>query len=162
MQKIKELLIFIANAVPFTPNWNSLKSIVEVGDLRTLKTYFAHLKDAELIQSLTKTTQKLHRLESPSKIYLNNPNQLYAIASQIPDKRTVRETFFLNMTLQKHEVTLPGNGDFLIDHEWLFEVGGKNKTFDQIRSEKNGYLACDDLEQGAGAKITLWLFGFLY
>jgi predicted AAA+ superfamily ATPase len=162
MQKIKQLLIFIANAVPFTPNWNSLKSIVEVGDLRTLKTYFAHLEDAELIQSLSKAIQKLHRLESPSKIYLNNPNQLYAIASQIPDKGTIRKTFFLNMTRQKHEVTLPGNGDFLINHEWLFEVGGKNKTFDQIRSEKNAYLACDDLEQGAGAKIPLWLFGFLY
>ncbi|MDP1609383.1 MAG: AAA family ATPase [Chlamydiales bacterium] len=162
MRKIKELLVFIAHAVPFTPNWSSLKSMIEVGDLRTLKTYFSHLEDAELIQSLSKSTQKIRRLESPSKIYLNNPNQLYAIASQVPDKGTVRETFFLNMTLQNHEVTLPGNGDFLINQEWLFEVGGKNKGFEQICLEKNGYLACDDLEQGAGNKIPLWLFGFLY
>ncbi len=162
MQKIKELLIFIANAVPFTPNWNSLKSILEIGDLRTLKTYFSHLEDAELIQSLSKSTEKLHRLESPSKIYLNNPNQLYAIASQAPDKGTIRETFFLNMTQQSHEVTLPGDGDFLVNKKYVFEIGGRKKTFEQIRSEKNGYLVCDDLEQGAGAKIPLWLFGFLY
>jgi hypothetical protein len=47
-----------------------------MGDLRTLKTYFPNLEDAELIQSLSKAAEK---------IYLNNPNQLYAIASQIPD-----------------------------------------------------------------------------
>jgi hypothetical protein len=32
----------------------------------------------------------------------------------------------------------------------------------QIKSEKNAYLACDDIEQGIGNKIPLWIFGFLY
>ena len=162
LQKMKQLLIFIANAVPFTPNWNHLKTVLEIGDLRTLKTYFSHLEDAELIQSLSKSTRKFSQLETPSKIYLNNANQLYAIASAAPEKGTVRETFFLNMLSQNHHVSLPGDGDFLIDGKCLFEVGGKNKHFAQLKGEKNGYLACDDLEQGAGAKIPLWLFGFLY
>lgn len=162
VQKIKRLLIFIANAVPFTPNWNQIKEAIEVGDLRTLKTYFSHLEDAGLIKSIAKATEKFSQLETPSKIYLENPNQLYAIASQAPEVGTVRETFFLNMVSQKHKVRLPAQGDFLIDNDYLFEVGGRKKSFHQIKAEKNGYLACDDIERGVREKIPLWLFGFLY
>lgn len=162
IHKIKRLLIFISNAVPFMPNWNDIKAVVEVGDLRTLKTYFSHLEDAGLIQSIPKSTKKFSALESPSKIYLENSNQLYAISSETPNKGTVRETFFLNMVSQKHTVTLPINGDFLLDNEYLFEVGGKNKNFQQIKTEKNSYVVSDDIEQGIRSKIPLWLFGFLY
>jgi hypothetical protein len=45
---------------------------------------------------------------------------------------------------------------------YLFEVGGKKKGFQQIKDTKNSFLACDDVEMGIGAKIPLWLFGFLY
>jgi len=53
-------------------------------------------------------------------------------------------------------------GDFLVDDEYLFEVGGKNKNYKQIHEEKYSFLACDDIEIGIGNKIPLWLFGFLY
>ena len=46
--------------------------------------------------------------------------------------------------------------------KWLFEVGGKGKTFKQIKDEPNSYIAYDDVEIGTGNKIPLWLFGFLY
>ena len=52
--------------------------------------------------------------------------------------------------------------DFLVDGEWLFEVGGKGKTFDQIKGLSKSYVACDDVEIGVGNKIPLWMFGFLY
>ncbi len=162
IQKIKRLLIFIANAVPFMPNWSHIKTVLEIGDLRTLKTYFAHLEDAGLIKSIAKATEKFSQLESPSKIYLENSNQLYAISSENPEKGTVRETFFLTMLSQAHTVKMPASGDFLVNDEYLFEVGGKKKHFDQIKSHKNAYVACDDVERGVGAKIPLWLFGFLY
>jgi predicted AAA+ superfamily ATPase len=162
IQKIKQLLIFIANAVPFLPNWNHIKTVVEVGDLRTLKAYFSHLEDAGLIKSIPKASDKFNQLESPSKVFLENPNQLYAISSPTPEKGTVRETFFLNMVSHKHKVTMPINGDFLVDDVYLFEVGGKKKNFHQVKGEQNGYLACDEIERGAGAKLPLWLFGFLY
>jgi predicted AAA+ superfamily ATPase len=162
IQKIKKLLIFIANSVPFTPNWNHMMVATEVGDLRTLKTYFFHLENAGLIKTISRATKKFSQLESPSKIYLENPNQLYAISSENPEIGTVREIFFLNMTSQKHRVQMPKDGDFLVDHTSLFEVGGKNKSFNQIKSYKKSYLACDEIEYGVGAKIPLWLFGFLY
>ncbi len=162
IQKIKKLLGFIANAVPFIPNWSHILAATEIGDLRTLKTYFSHLEDAGLIKSISKATKKFSGIESTSKIYLDNSNQLYAISSESPEKGTVRETFFFNSVSEKNTVQMPGDGDFLVNRHYLFEVGGRNKNFDQIKEHKNAFLACDEIEQGSGAKIPLWLFGFLY
>ena len=45
---------------------------------------------------------------------------------------------------------------------------GKNQIFkfleydQQIRGEKEAYLAVDDIKNGFGNKIPLYLFGFLY
>jgi len=53
-------------------------------------------------------------------------------------------------------------GDFYLEQKYLCEVGGKNKTFKQIKDVPNSFLALDEMEIGFGAKIPLWLFGFLY
>ena len=106
---------------------------LEIGDLRTLKNYFQHLEDACLIRSISRATKKFSQVEAYSKVFLENPNQLFAISSSAPEKGTVRETFFLNMLSQKHELKLPKNGDFLVDDIYLFEVGGKNKSFEQVK-----------------------------
>lgn len=161
-KKIKQLLTYIASSAPFTPNWQKILQILEIGDLRTLKSYFSHLEDACLVRSISKASEKLSKLESPDKIYLDNTNQLFAISAKDPERGTLRETYFLTMLSQNHEVTLPVDGDFLVNHEYLFEVGGKSKNFNQVKSHSNAYLALDDMELGIGNKIPLWLFGFLY
>ena len=74
----------------------------------------------------------------------------------------MRETFFLSMLAQSHEVTLPLQGDFLVDQKYLFEVGGKNKKYSQIKGLSSSFLACDGIEIGSQNKIPLWLLGFLY
>ena len=56
----------------------------------------------------------------------------------------------------------PKKGDFLVDNNYLFEVGGKNKGFKQIKDLPASYVVADDIEIGSGNKIPLWLFGFLY
>lgn len=53
-------------------------------------------------------------------------------------------------------------GDFLVDSKYIFEIGGKNKKFSQIKDIPNSYLAVDNIEVGYGSNIPLWLFGFLY
>lgn len=162
IQKIKKLLIYIANAVPFTPKWTDLLTALGIGDLRTLKAYFSHLEKAGLIRSLSNASKKQGGLDRGSKIYLDNTNLLYAIATLHPEKGTVRETFFLSMAGLKHVVQMSLDGDFLLDQSYLFEVGGKNKNLNQMKSHKNAFLVLDDLEQGVANKIPLWLFGFLY
>ena len=46
--------------------------------------------------------------------------------------------------------------------KYRFEVGGSGKAFEQIKDEPDSFLAVDDTEVGAGSRIPLWLFGFLY
>jgi predicted AAA+ superfamily ATPase len=158
--KIKRLLKFISSCVPFTPNWESLKNELDMGDVRTVKNYFKYLEDAGLIRSVRTPSMKLN-LEKTGKVFLNNSNQMYAMNLSDINIGTLRETFFLSMLSQKHEVKLPETGDFLVDKK-LFEVGGKNKGFEQIKGHADAFLACDDLELGIANRIPLWMFGLLY
>jgi len=50
----------------------------------------------------------------------------------------------------------------MIDEKYIIKVGGKDKSFSQIRDIKNSFVAADDIEVGFGNKIPLYLFGFLY
>lgn len=162
IRKIKQLLTFIAGAVPFIPNWNKIKSIVDVGDIRTLKNYFKYLEDAGLVRAISKNSSKLSKIESQEKIFLDNPNLIYTLSIQIPNTGTVRETFFLNMLMKDHKIAFPNNGDFNVDNQHLFEVGGRKKDFSQIKGHDNAFIAADNIEHGSGKKIPLWLFGFIY
>ena len=96
------------------------------------------------------------------KIYCDNVNLMRALVPRV-DTGTMRETFFVNqLRAAGHMVSSPAKGDFLVDGRWLFEVGGKGKTFKQIKDEPDSFIAYDDVEIGTGNKIPLWLFGFLY
>lgn len=162
IHKMKQLLSFIAKAVPFTPNWTKIKETLEIGDIRTLKTYFRYLEDAYLIRTIKKDNHKLSHLDSSEKVYLDNPNQMHALSSGQPNLGTMREIFFLNMLSPMHNINLSLKRDFLVENKYVFEIGGNSKSFAQIKEEKNGFLACDMMETGIGNKIPLWLFGFLY
>ncbi len=163
IKKIKKLLMIIASSVPFTPDLKKLKTTLDVGDERTLKTYLKYLEDAGIILTVSKGGKGLRELEKPEKIYLNNPNLIHAISSRMPlEIGNLRETFFLNMVETSHKVSSPAQGDFLVDGRYTFEIGGKSKDFSQIKDIKNSFLGVDNTEIGVGNKIPLWLFGFLY
>jgi len=163
IKKIKRLLSVIAESAPFTPDLKRLKRIVEIGDERTLKNYLKYLEDGGVIISLTKMGSRLGALEKPEKIYLNNPNQIYAISSKGKENMgAIRETFFINALSVMHKVSMPKRGDFCVDDKYTFEIGGRNKGFKQIKNIRNSFLALDDIETGINNKIPLWLFGFLY
>lgn len=55
-----------------------------------------------------------------------------------------------------------GKVDFLIDDQWIIEIGGKNKNAKKIRELNNSWLVLDDIETGFKNRIPLWLFGLLY
>jgi len=78
------------------------------------------------------------------------------------DAGTLRETYFASQLSLDHELCMPQKGDFLVDDTFLFEVGGKNKKFTQIKDIPNSYVVANDLEIGYGNKIPLWMFGFMY
>ncbi len=163
IRKLKKLLSVISANVPFTPDMKKIMRIVNIGDGRTLKTYFKYLEDGGVIRQIRKAGREFDSLEKPEKIYLNNTNQLYALSpAGNVNPGTVRETFFANIVGMENKLSIPPKGDFLVDDKFLFEVGGKNKTRKQIAGTSNSYLAVDDIEHGHNNKIPLWLFGFKY
>jgi len=102
------------------------------------------------------------RVESDEKVYLDNPNQLYAICSNTPEKGTVYQIFFLNMLSIAHKLKLPQNGEFIVDDLYLFEIVGRKKSFHQIKDHQKSFIVCGEIERGINAKIPLWAFGFLH
>ena len=78
------------------------------------------------------------------------------------NKGSSRECFIVNQLNGKHEVSIPSQGDFLVDGKYVLEVGGRNKNKTQIEGLDNAWLALDDIELGFQHTIPLYLFGFLY
>lgn len=160
IQKVKKLLMLISSNVPFQPKmselWRQLATHNELG-LKMLYT----LNKAQILALLSSEAHNYKKLHKPDKIFLDNPNLMYALCPKV-NKGNERETFFYNQLKIKHNVSCPQTGDFIIDDRWLFEVGGKKKSFDQIADIPDSYLAIDDIESGYGNRIPLWLFGFLY
>ena len=62
----------------------------------------------------------------------------------------------------KSKLNVSKKGDFLVDKKFLFEIGGKNKTFKQIKDVENSYLVIDTDSTENEKKLPLWFFGFLY
>ena len=160
VQKLLRMLMILAERVPQTPKMNDLYAILETTREQGLK-MLGLLQRAALLQLLSTETREFHHLLKPDKIYLNNPNLMHALTMQ-PDKGMLRETFFINQLSAVAGVSYPRKGDFLINHKYLFEVGGKNKIFDQIKGLPDSFLAIDNVETGFGDRIPLWMFGLLY
>ncbi len=69
----------------------------------------------------------------------------------------IRETFFVNCFKNIYYSDI---GDFIVDNN-IFEVGGKNKSFSQVKDLENAYLAIDIDFTLNDKKIPLWLFSFI-
>lgn len=160
VQKMKKLLYIIASQVPFVPKMEDIYAELETSREQGLK-LMNLLEEAALIGQLKTRVKAVKKISSPDKLFLDNPNLMYAL-SESPEIGTVRETFFYNQLSRVCEVTFPDKGDFLVDDRYLFEVGGARKSFDQIKDVADSFLAIDGVEFGRGNKIPLWLFGFLY
>ena len=102
-------------------------------------------------------------LQKPEKIFLENPNLLYAFAPTTLDIGMVRETFVLNQLKAVHKVHYPDkDGDIFVDEQYVFEIGGKSKKQDQLAHTANTFIVADNWDFKVGNKIPIWLFGLLY
>jgi uncharacterized protein len=161
VQKVKQLLRIIISSVPFKPNVAKLSERIGI-NRNTLVTYLHYLEEAKLTKHLYKDAKGITLLQKPDKIYLENTNMLHAFGYNSINEGNERETFFANQVGLKHVLEYSDKGDFLVDHRYIFEIGGKNKNGNQIAGIDKAYIVADDIELGLGNKIPLWLFGFLY
>lgn len=160
IRKTKKMFMILAEQVPQTPNMSNLYNELETDRNQGLKMLYA-LEKAGLLALLSDKPKHIDKLSRPEKIFMDNSNLMYAYA-MAPNIGTVRETFFLSQLAVDHSVTYPAKGDFLMDGKYLFEVGGRKKSFEQIKDVADSYLAVDDTEIGHHNRIPLWMFGLLY
>ncbi len=160
-KKMLQLIYVIAQQVPFKPNVSALA--IKTGIHRnTLNNYFHCLEQARIINLLYPAGNSIAILQKPEKIFLNNTNLQFVLGSQQTDVGSLRETFFLSQLLPLHKVHMPRQGDFLVDHKYTFEIGGKGKDIKQIKTIKNSWIARDDIEIPIARVLPLWTFGLLY
>lgn len=160
-RKIKALMLFLAENVPYEVNIAKLATYLELNK-QTVLAYLSYLQRAELLHLLYSDNKSVTRLQKPDKIYLHNPNMFYALGQQ-RQIGTIRECFVVNQLSVNHTVEYgKANGDFRIDGRITFEVGGKDKTFDQIADLPDSYILADSMEFPIGKKLPLWLVGMGY
>lgn len=160
IRKTERMLMILAEHVPQTPNMNELYSQLETNRNLGIKMLYL-LEKAALLSLLTSEAKSMKQLAKPDKIFLNNTNLMYALSTNV-QIGTIREVFFNNQLAATNQVNYPKQGDFLVNHKYLFEVGGRKKSFEQIKDIPDSFLAVDSIETGHGNRIPLWMFGLLY
>jgi predicted AAA+ superfamily ATPase len=154
----KQLMYKVIEAkLPYQVKIDSLARDLKISE-PTLYTYLEILDKTGIFKSIHKFSAK--QTKKPAKLFFKNSNILYALSSDlhIPvEIGTLRETFFVNCFKEIHYSDI---GDFKVDN-YIFEVGGKNKAFSQIKDIENSFLALDIDFTSNNKKIPLWLFSFI-
>jgi hypothetical protein len=167
--KLKKLLYMLAINVPFIPNITDIAKATNISRPKVYE-YLNHLESAKIINSIRSKEKGYNIMSKPEKLFMQNTNISYALTSKI-DIGSARESFFVNqiknyynsnIKLLDDTIFSSKQGDFLVDDQYIFEIGGKNKSFKQIKDIPNSYVVSDDIEIGFKNKIPLFLFGFLY
>ena len=158
--KLKKLMYYVAQSVPVKINYSDMERDLGI-PRNSLPEYLAYLEKAELVSTLKMKASGDAILRKMDKLYLQNPNAMYALSDSEPNVGNVRETLFLCWMKQTCKVEESPISDFEIDGK-TFEVGGRSKGKKQITEAKEGYVVADDTEYVFGNKIPLWMFGFIY
>ena len=162
VRKLQALIALICSEVPFELNANKIAAAIEIGR-DTVVEYLKYLGDAKVLNLLYSDKKKIGKLSKPDKVYLENPNILYALTPTKAEIGTLRETFAICSLSESHTVEYgKAQGDFKIDGKYTFEIGGRSKGFSQIAGVENSYIFADDWDMPDGAKLPLWMLGFLY
>jgi len=159
--KIKKLFTILALLVPFTPNISKLSNDIETTRVSVLN-YLYYLEKAQAVMLLSKESFGMKQMSKPDKVYLGNTNFAFALGEELANIGSVRESFFMNQVRVKNKVTFSDRVDFVVSDKYHIEIGGKNKTKQQLAGLDNAYIAVDNIEIGYGNQIPLWMFGLTY
>ena len=160
LKKAKQLLVILAETVPYTLNIQSLCTMMQIGRNQLMR-LFDLLDRAGVIRMIYSEDKGLKQLVKPEKIVFGNTNIMDALSENV-ETGTVRETFFANQLSLENRIAMPQKGDFLVNSDYVFEVGGHGKGYKQISGVKGSFVVADGIEIGIDNKIPLWLFGMMY
>lgn len=160
-RKLQSLFKAIAQQVPYSVDYEALKEVAQISDLRTLKHYLSCLEKAGVICSVDR--KSLKNLRKPEKLYLGNTNLYFAYADIHPNMGSLRETAFLTAMRLAQVDTLvhPRRADFSVG-SLGFEIGGPSKGKEQIKGDPRSFVVKDEIDISRDPQVLpLWLFGFL-
>jgi predicted AAA+ superfamily ATPase len=160
VRKLKQLLYIVSQSVPFKPNYTKLAALIDT-HRNSLGDYLQHIEKAGLVIQLRSEASGMRALGKVEKLFLNNPNLIYALAEENVNIGNVRETFFVNQMQVNNSVLAAEKGDFKIK-KYTFEVGGEGKTAKQVAGIADAFVVKDGIEHGVDNVIPLWAFGFNY
>jgi predicted AAA+ superfamily ATPase len=165
LQYFKRLLSYLASIPPGELNMHNLAKNLGIDD-KTAHHYVSILASVGLIREMRPFEGGSQTLRKPSKILLNNTNLIHTMQQYLggqPSKGMERELFFVQ-SLQNAgiDVFYSKQADYRT-RDVVFEIGGKNKTRDQLKGiQEPSYLVKDDIIHAVKGEIPLFLFGFLY
>ncbi len=159
-RKLKQLLMIIAESVPFKPVMQKLADLTGIGR-NNVQDYLHYIERAGMIAQLRNATGGIRGLGKTEKIYLDNTNLIYVLTPKRADIGNVRETFFMNQLRVVDDVMCSPVSDFLVDGR-TFEIGGRKKGQKQIAEVADGFVVKDDIETGYANVLPLWAFGLMY
>lgn len=160
-RKLKAMLLYLSENLPYEVNIAKLASYLEINKT-TVLSYLSFMDRAELVKLLYTDNKSVTKMQKPDKIYIHNTNMLCALGTQT-NIGTLRECFVVNQLSNNHVVEYgKSNGDFKVDGKIIFEVGGRDKSFEQIANIKDSYILADSMEHPIGKKLPLWIIGLLY
>ncbi len=158
---LKKLLVSICVSEPMELNMERLAQKISTSKV-TLYKYIEYLHRAELLTHIVFEGKRFKSMQKPDKLYLSNSN-LFNVLCMEPKTGSIRESFFISNILGAGlSAYYVDRGDFLINEKYTVEIGGKNKSFAQLKNIPDSFVVADGIETGFKNRIPLWLFGFLY
>lgn len=161
---LKKILTFLVSIPPGNTNLHSLAKNLNIDD-KTAANFLLYLKETGLIQMVYPAEHGNQGLRRPDKLFLANSNLQFALEGKVGTPVNVgnlRELYFIQAAMDANlEVFHSKQGDFRIN-DFVFEIGGKNKTHQQIKDLDQAYLVKDDILVSSKHTIPLMYFGFLY
>ena len=157
---LKKLVRLVCESPPFKINIKALSEKMGIRDYQTLYRYMEYLHRGRILSLIRAKSRGDSIFVKPQKLYLGNTNLHHAYCDNM-EMGTLREVFFMSMMIDEN-IEVASRGDFVVNGRYIVEIGGKSKSFQQIKDIENSFVVADDTEVGFGNKVPLWLFGFLH
>lgn len=159
-RKLKRMLSIVSASAPVKPSVHNLSAELNVSK-NDVADYLVYLEKAGMLGQVRNETGGLRGLGKVDKVYVDNPNLMFALGNGNPNIGNLRETFFYNQMRVNNDVISSKKTDFIIG-EYSFEIGGPKKGSRQLDGDPKGIVVRDDMEFGHDRFVPLWQFGLNY
>ncbi|MDE7458435.1 MAG: AAA family ATPase [Muribaculaceae bacterium] len=159
-RKLKRMLSIVAGSAPVKPSIQHLATELNISK-NDVPDYLLYLEMAGMLGQVRNDTGGFRGLGKVDKIYVDNPNLMFALGNGSPNIGNLRETFFYNQMRVNNDVMTSKKTDFIIG-DFSFEIGGAKKGSSQLGGDPKGFVVRDDIEYGFSSFLPLWVFGLNY